>query len=238
MEEYYWLNKDSRLFLQRGYISGEQTAEERISQIAKTAEKSLGIKGFAKKFIDNMSKGWYSLSSPIWANYGLDRGLPISCFGSYIDDTLESVLEKNAEVGMMTKMGGGTSGYFGELRPRGAIIGSGGKSNGPVHFMELFETTTNVVSQSNVRRGFFAAYLPIEHPDVSEFLQIRSDGNPIQNLSLGITITDEWMKDMIEGDKVKRKTWANVIKKRFETGYPYIMFTDTVNNNAPEVNLD
>jgi ribonucleoside-diphosphate reductase alpha chain len=185
-----------------------------------------------------MSKGWYSLSSPIWANFGIQRGLPISCFGSYISDKLECILEKTAEAGMMTKMGGGTSAYFGALRPRGTEISSGGKSSGPVHFMEMFETVTNVVSQSNVRRGSFAAYLPIEHPDVQEFLQIRTEGNPIQNLSIGVTVSDSWMKSMIEGDADKRKIWGKIIMKRFESGYPYIVFSDNVNNNAPQVYKD
>ena len=201
MEKYYWLNEDSRIFLERGYLLEGQTAEGRIREIAEAAGKELNQKDFADKFEDYMSRGWFSLSSPIWANYGLERGLPISCFGSYIDDTMESILTKQAEVGMMTKMGGGTSGYFGDLRPRGTEINSGGKSNGPVHFMELFETVTNVVSQSNVRRGSFAAYLPIDHGDILEFLQIRGDGHPIQNMSIGVTISNQWMSDMIDGDK-------------------------------------
>lgn len=238
MEKYYWLNDDSRKFLKRGYLTGDQTPEERITQIAKTAESDLKKPGFAEKFEEYMSHGWYSLSSPIWANYGMKRGLPISCFGSYVDDTLESILTKQAEVGMMTKMGGGTSAYFGDIRKRGANIGTGGKSNGPVHFMELFESVTNVVSQSNVRRGSFAAYMPIDHADILEFLQIRSDGNSIQNLSIGVSVSDKWMKSMVDGDKDKRKVWGKVIKKRYESGYPYIFFSDTINDNAPDVYKD
>lgn len=232
---YYWLNDDSRLFLERGYLQEGQTAEARIRQIAQSAEKILKISGFAEKFEKYMSLGWYSLSSPIWANFGLERGLPISCFGSYVDDTMESILGKTAEVGMMTKMGGGTSAYFGGLRARGTNITSGGKSNGPIHFMELFETVTNVVSQANVRRGSFAAYLPVEHADILEFLQIRDDGNAIQNISLGVTVSNDWMKSMIEGDKDKRKIWGKIIQKRFESGYPYLFFSDTINDGAPKV---
>jgi ribonucleoside-diphosphate reductase alpha chain len=238
MEKYYWLNDDSRKFLKRGYLTGDQTPEERITQIAKTAESDLKKPGFAEKFEEYMSHGWYSLSSPIWANYGMKRGLPISCFGSYVDDTLESILTKQAEVGMMTKMGGGTSAYFGDIRKRGASINTGGKSNGPVHFMELFESVTNVVSQSNVRRGSFAAYMPIDHADILEFLQIRGDGNSIQNLSIGVSVSDKWMKSMVGGDKDKRKVWGKVIKKRYESGYPYIFFSDTINDNAPDVYKD
>lgn len=238
-EPYYWLNKDSRLFLERGYLKDGQSAEDRIEVIARAAERILKNKDFSAKFISYMRLGYYSLSSPIWANFGLERGLPISCFGSYIEDSMDNILHKMAEVGMMTKMGGGTSAYFGEIRPRGSEIKSGGKSNGAVHFMKLFESVTDVVSQSNVRRGSFAAYLPIDHPDILEFLQIRADGNSIQNLSIGVTIRDTWMKSMVyDKDKDKRKIWGKLIQKRFESGYPYIMFIDTVNKNAPDVYRD
>ena len=237
-DRYYWLNEESRLFLERGYLQPGQKPEQRVRQIAEAAEAILRIDGFANKFEDYMSKGWYSLSSPIWANFGVQRGLPISCFGSYVCDKLECILDKTAEAGMMTKMGGGTSAYFGALRSRGSEISTGGKSSGPVHFMEMFETVTNVVSQSNVRRGSFAAYLPIEHPDIQEFLQIRTEGHPIQNLSIGVTVTDEWMKSMIGGDEAKRKIWGKIIQKRFESGYPYVIFSDNVNNNAPQAYKD
>lgn len=185
-----------------------------------------------------MAKGWYSLSSPIWSNFGAGRNLPISCFGSHIKDEMDSILYKNAEVGMMTKHGGGTSGYFGELRPRGAGISTGGESSGPVHFMKMFETTTNVVSQSSVRRGSFAAYFPVEHPNIEEFLQIREEGNDIQQISIGVCISDEWMKDMIAGNAKKRKVWSKIIQKRFESGYPYIFWTDNVNKGKPQVYKD
>lgn len=234
-EKYYWLNKDSRKFLERGYLLEGETPEQRIQDIANAAEKELSIEGFAEKFVDYMSRGFYSLSSPIWSNYGRDRGLPISCFGSYVSDTMESILYKAAEVGIMTKHGGGTSAYFGEVRGRGANISCGGESTGSVHFMELFNKLMNVVSQGNVRRGSFAAYLPIDHKDIEEFLQIRSEGHDIQEMSFAVCVSDQWMKEMVEGDKSKRKIWSKVIQKRFETGYPYIMFTDTVNNNAPSI---
>ena len=237
-KDFYWLNKDSRTFLKRGYLEDGESPEERIRAIADSAQKTLSIPGFSERFQSYMAKGWYSLSSPIWANYGKKRGLPISCFGSYVEDTMEEILKKSTEVGIMTKGGGGTSGYFGALRERGATISSGGKSNGPVHFLEIFETIANVVSQSNVRRGSFAAYLPVEHPDILEFLQIRSDGNPIQNLSIGVTIGDAWMKEMLAGDKNKRKIWGAIIKKRFESGYPYILFKNAVNRNSPQVYRD
>ena len=237
-KEWYWLNADSRKFLERGYLADGESAEDRITQIANTAQRYLGFDGFAEKFINYMSRGFYSLSSPIWSNFGRTRGLPISCFGSYIPDTMSGILGKLSEVGIMTKCGGGTSGFFGDLRGRGSEISSGGASTGSVHFMELYDKLMNVVSQGNVRRGSFAAYLPIDHPDIEEFLKIRGEGNSIQEMSIGVCVSDEWMQKMIDGDKVARKIWGLVIKKRFESGYPYIFFSDTANKSAPQVYKD
>src|SRR5690625_347977 len=115
-----WLNENSRSFLNGGYLTEGVTPEQRIKTIAETAENILGIEGFADKFHGYMAKGYYSLSSPVWANFGTDKGLPISCFGSNIDDNMGNILYTQAEVGMMSKIGGGTSGYFGNLRHRGA----------------------------------------------------------------------------------------------------------------------
>ena len=234
-KEIYWLNNDSRKFLERGYLVKGETAEQRIRGVAETAQKYLNIEGFADKFEKYLHLGFYSLSSPLWANFGRERGLPISCFGSYIPDTMEGIMEKVSEVSIMTKHGGGTSGYFGDIRGRGTPISSGGESTGSVHFMELFDKLMEVVSQGNVRRGSFAAYLPIDHPDIEEFLKIKDVGNPIQNLSIGVCVSDEWMKKMIDGDKEYRKIWGLVIKKRFESGYPYIFFSDNANNQAPQI---
>jgi ribonucleoside-diphosphate reductase alpha chain len=233
-----WLNADARTFLERGYLKPGMTPEARMREIAETAESILKLPGFADRFESYLHKGWYSLSSPIWSNFGAGRGLSISCNGSYVADSMSSILDKVAEIGMMSKHGAGTSIYLGDLRARGAAISAGGSSSGPVHFAELFEVVTNVVSQSNVRRGSCAAYLPVDHPDILEFLQIRGEGHTIQNLSLGVCITDDWMKAMIAGDKDKRAVWARIIEKRFESGYPYLFFTDTVNRSAPQVYRD
>ena len=233
-----WANEDSRVFLSRGYIDGNMTVEERVRNISQTAETILDSEGFADKFYDYMSRGFYSLSSPVWSNFGTKKGLPISCNGVFINDNMESILKKTAEVGMQTKMGAGTSGYYGALRSRGVPIKSGGTADGPVHFMNLTETTVDVVAQGNVRRGSFAAYLDIESPDIMEFLECREEGSSIINLSLGVCIGDEWMQSMIDGDGDKRTLWARILRKRRESGYPYLFFKDTVNNNAPRVLRD
>ena len=235
-----WANEDSRIFLSRGYIDGNMTVEERVREIAKSAERILDKEGFADKFYDYMSRGFYSLSSPVWSNFGTKKGLPISCNGVYIEDSVESFLDKFGEVCTQSKLGAGTSGFLGSIRPRGTDIkgGANGKANGPAYYLALWDTGVDVISQGSTRRGSFAAYLPIEHPDIMEFLDIREVGSPIQNVSMGITITDKWMEEMIAGDAEKRTVWARVLRKRKETGYPYLFFSDTVNNNKPQVLKD
>jgi len=233
-----WLTKESITFLQRGYLSEGESAEERIKTIADHAEKILEIEGFSNKFYDYMSRGWFSLSSPVWANFGKKRGLPVSCFGSNIQDNIESILYTSAEVGEMSKMGGGTSGYFGNIRGRGEPVTDNGLAPGAVHFMNLFEAVVDNISQGSTRRGRFSPYLPIEHPDIMEFLDIGTEGAPIQDLTHAVTVTDKFMEEMIGGDSEKRAIWAKVIQRRGEIGYPYIMFHDTMNNNTVDVYKD
>ena len=230
-----WLNENSRKFLAAGYLGEGITAEERIANIAKRAEEILQMPGYAEKFYHYMSQGYYSLASPVWSNFGKERGLPISCFGSHIDDDIGNILYSQSEVGMMSKLGGGTSGYFGKIRHRGAEIKDNGQASGAVHLMKLFESMVDVVSQGSVRRGRFSPYLPIDHPDIMEFLEIGTEGNPIQELTHGVTVTNDWMQEMIDGDNDKRTVWAKVLQSRGEMGYPYIFFTDNANNNAADV---
>jgi ribonucleoside-diphosphate reductase alpha chain len=233
-----WLNENSRKFLAAGYWGDGVSAEERIADIAKRAEDILQIPGFADKFYYYMSEGYYSLASPVWSNFGKKRGLPISCFGSHVDDDIGNILYTQSEVGMMSKLGGGTSGYFGKIRGRGAAIKNNGEASGAVHIMRLFESMVDVVSQGSVRRGRFSPYLPIDHPDIMEFLEIGTEGNPIQELTHGVTVTDDWMQEMIDGDTEKRTVWAKVLQSRGEMGYPYIFFTDNANNGAADVYKD
>ena len=233
-----WLTDHSVKYLEAGYLSKGVAPKVRIREIANRAEEILGIEGYADKFYNYMSQGFFSLASPVWSNFGKKRGLPISCFGSNIADDMGNVLYTQSEVGMMSKLGGGTSGYFGHIRHRGAPVKDNGEASGAVHVMQLFETMVDVVSQGSVRRGRFSPYLPIDHKDILEFLDIGTEGNPIQELTHGVTVTDKWMEEMIDGDVEKRKVWAKVIQRRGEIGYPYIFFTDKANNGAPDVYQD
>lgn len=237
-EGFAWLNENSRKFLAAGYLTEGATPESRIREIADRAEQILQIPGYADKFYSYMSEGFFSLASPVWSNFGKERGLPISCFGSHVDDDMGNILYTQSEVGMMSKLGGGTSGYFGKIRHRGAPVKNNGEASGAVHIMQLFESMVDVVSQGSVRRGRFSPYLPISHPDIMEFLEIGTEGNPIQQLTHGVTVTNDWMQEMIDGDTEKRTVWAKVLQRRGEMGYPYIFFSDNANNGAAEVYQD
>lgn len=234
----YWLNEHSRHFLSKWYLQEGISAEDRIREIAETAEKILKKPWFADKFYNYMSEWFYSLASPVWSNFGLERWLPISCFWSFIVDDMGQILFSQAEIGMMSKYGWGTSAYFGDLRGRWAPIKDNGTSSWAVHFMQLFEWLLNVVSQGAVRRGHVSPYLPVEHPDIEEFLKIGTEGNEIQKMTHAVTVTDKRLKEMEEGDDAKRAIRAEIIQRRNEMGYPYIMFTDTVNNHTVDIYKD
>ncbi|MBV2225125.1 MAG: ribonucleoside-diphosphate reductase subunit alpha [Cloacibacterium sp.] len=234
----WWLNEESEQMLNRGYLLKGETVEGAIDRITTAAAKRLYKPELIPAFKEMITKGWISFSSPVWANMGTQRGLPISCFNVHVPDHIEGITHKLGEVIMQTKIGGGTSGYFGELRHRGTAVTDNGKSSGAVSFMKLFDTAMDVVSQGGVRRGAFAAYLDIDHRDIEEFLNIKEIGSPIQNLFMGVCVPDYWMQDMIDGDMEKRKVWAKVLESRQKKGLPYIFFTDNVNRNKPQVYKD
>jgi len=149
-----------------------------------------------------------------------------------MEDNMESILYTHAEVGEMTKLGGGTSGYFGEIRPRGSPITNNGKSNGSYSFTELFDTAINVVSQGETRRGQFAGYIDVEHDDLEEWLNIKTEGDPVQDIftvsSSVMSGSKKWSMVM----KKKRETWAKIIETRINIGVPYIIFRDNMNEGS------
>ena len=234
----WWLNDESQQILNRGYLLKGETVKSAIERIANASARRLYKPELAEAFIEMIERGWMSLSSPIWANMGTERGLPISCFNVYVPDNIEGITHKLGEVIMQTKIGGGTSGYFGELRGRGSAVTDNGKSSGATSFMKLFDTAMDTISQGGVRRGAFAAYLDIDHPDIKEFLEIKSIGNPIQNLFNGVCVPDYWMQEMFEGDMEKREIWAKVLESRQQKGLPYILFKDNINRFKPQVYKD
>lgn len=238
MNKIWWLNDESEQILNRGYLLKGESVKGAIDRIATAASKQLYRPELKEKFIELIENGWMSLSSPIWANMGTERGLPISCFNVHVPDYIEGITHKLGEVIMQTKIGGGTSGYFGELRGRGTAVTDNGQSSGAVSFMKLFDVAMDTISQGGVRRGAFAAYLDIDHPDIEEFLQIKDIGSPLQNLFFGVCVPDYWMQEMIDGDMEKRQLWAKILESRQQKGMPYIFFSDNVNLNKPQVYKD
>lgn len=238
MKDIWWLNEESEQILNRGYLLKGESVHGANDRIATAASKRLYRPELKEKFTEIIENGWMSLSSPIWANMGTERGLPISCFNVHVPDQIEGITHKLGEVIMQTKIGGGTSGYFGELRGRGTAVTDNGQSSGAVSFMKLFDTAMDTISQGGVRRGAFAAYLDIDHSDIEEFLTIKDIGSPLQNLFYGVCVPDYWMQEMIDGDMAKRTIWAKVLESRQQKGMPYILFSDNVNRNKPQVYKD
>ncbi|WP_410000059.1 ribonucleoside-diphosphate reductase subunit alpha [Membranihabitans marinus] len=237
-EKLWWLNAESEQILNRGYLLKGETVQGAIDRITTAAAQRLYKPELKPAFQELIERGWMSLSSPIWANMGTERGLPISCFNVFVPDNIEGITHKLGEVIMQTKIGGGTSAYFGSLRERGSAVTDNGKSSGAVSFMKLFDTAMDTISQGGVRRGAFAAYLDIDHADIEEFLSIKDIGHPIQNLFFGVCVPDYWMQDMIDGDMAKREIWAKVLQSRQQKGLPYVFFSDNVNRNKPQVYKD
>lgn len=237
-EKLWWKNEESEQILNRGYLLKGETVEGAIERICAAAAQRLYKPELKDAFKEMVERGWMSLSSPIWANMGTERGLPISCFNVHVPDYIEGITHKLGEVIMQTKLGGGTSAYFGALRERGSAVTDNGKSSGAVSFMRLFDTAMDTISQGGVRRGAFAAYMDIDHGDIEEFLSIKDIGHPIQNLFFAVCVPDYWMQDMIDGDAKKRAIWAKVLESRQQKGLPYIFFSDNVNRNKPQVYKD
>lgn len=235
MIPFYWANDDTRTGLRRKYF--QDTVEDRVWQIGSHAEDLTGITGLAGQFYRFMAMGCYSLSTPVWTNFGR-HGLPISCNNSYAPDSISGIFDKLSEVAAMTKLGAGTSVWMGDIRARGEAIATGGTADGPHHFARLFNTAIDVVSQGDTRRGNIALYNTVAHPDIKEWLRFREEKSEIQNVSFGVTITDEWLGQMLAGDADKQDIMCKIIERRYESGYPYIVFHDTVNRNKPDVYLD
>ncbi|SCW95867.1 hypothetical protein [Ancylobacter rudongensis] len=234
----------SRGYLREGILDSELKTEaiKRLDVMISAAEKTLGRE--LPWVRTGVKRGWVSPSSPVWSNYAAGRGLPISCNGSFIADKRSAILMKVAEIGEMSGRGAGTSAYMGALRPFGAPISSGGRSEGPVHFARLIQEQVQVISQSNVRRGNCAIYLDIEHADIDRWMEMRKiaggEHHVIQHLSFGVCIGRQWWAEMKAEAKggPKRSLMARIRNKRRESGYPYILFTDNANDVRPQVLKD
>lgn len=236
-EDWYWLNEFSKAFLDKGYVPEGVDHKEHFKGFAKFIAKILNKPEIEERIIHHIKKGHFLLPTPAITNYNTPNQSLISCFGSYVEDSVFGLMYTDAEIGMMSKIGGGTSAYLGDIRGKGSPITGGGFADGVMRFIKRLQDTTGYINQKS-RRGKVAVYLPFDHAEIDEFLTIKHKTSTIQEVPFAVCISDDNIKAIKEGDAKARETWAKVIKKRFESGFPYIFFTDNVNNNRPQVYKD
>lgn len=233
----YWLTVEGYRTLKGGYLLDGETPRDMWVRISGAAAHQLGKPELGPKFFDLFWKNWLCPATPVASNLGTDRGLPISCYSNYFADSIDGIMRSSHELAMLSKNGGGVGCYFGDIRPQGSIIRGNGTTDGIVPFMKIVDSVTIGVSQGGVRRGATAIYLPIDHGDINDFLNVRRPQGDVNrqclNIHHGVTVPDSFMEKVMAGDKDARALWGKIIKTRFETGEPYIMFSDTVNRNRP-----
>jgi ribonucleoside-diphosphate reductase alpha chain len=208
----------------------------------------------AQRIYDYISKLWFMPATPVLSNGGTKRGLPISCFLNEADDSLDAIVGLWNENVALASKGGGIGSYWGNLRSIGEKVGMNGKTSGVVPFIRVMDSLTLAISQGSLRRGSAAVYLPISHPEVEEFIEIRrpTGGDPNRkalNLHHGILVSDAFMR-AVEADEEwaftspkdgalvrkisARALWIRILTARIETGEPYLIFSDHVNRHRPE----
>ncbi len=234
-----WMSEEGFKTLQGGYMLPSETPKMMYHRVAKAAGSYYAKPNhWTGKFFDAMWKNWLCPASPVLSNMGTDRGLPISCNSIHVGDSVDSIFGKSRELAMLSKNGAGVGIYLGDVRGRGAPIRGNGRSEGIIPWAKVYDTTTVSVSQGSTRRGASAVYLPIEHSDIEEFINMRRPTGDVNrrclNLNHGICVTDQWMEEMVSGDKHKRLLWQEILKARVETGEPYLFFSDNVNRQNPE----
>ena len=234
-----FLTEEGFKTLQGTYLLSGETPRGMYTRVSKAAASYYADSAhWEKEFFDIIWKNWLCLATPVASNMGATRGLPISCNAIHVADSVDGIFTKNHELAMLSKNGAGVAIYVGDVRGRGASITGNGYSEGVIPWLKVYDTTTMAVSQGSTRRGASAVYLPIDHADIQEFLNIRRPVGDMNrrclNLNHGVCISDTWMSTMLAGDKNKRDTWLEVLKARVETGEPYLFFTDNVNNQNPD----
>ncbi len=239
---------------------GKKTLEDRYllpgetyqGMFARVAKAFADDQDHAQRIYDYISRLWFMPATPVLSNGGADRGLPISCFLNQVGDSLDDIVETWTENVWLASNGGGIGTYWGNVRSIGEKVGQNGQTSGIIPFIRVMDSLTLAISQGSLRRGSAACYLDIHHPEIEEFLEIRKASGDFNRKSLnlhhGINITDEFMEAVRNdeefglrspknGDVLRkvnaRKIWQKILELRIQTGEPYLLFTDTVNNAMP-----
>ncbi len=221
-----------------GYLMVGETPKDAYMRVANTVAKRLYKPELADKFFQYIWKGWLNLASPVLSNTGTDRGLPISCFGIDVGDSIQEIGAKNLEMMLLAKHGGGVGIGINMIRPAGAKITGNGTSDGVVPFCKIYDSTILATNQGSVRRGAASVNINIDHDDFEEWLEIREPKGDVNRQSLNLhqcaVIGDKFMRKLEEGDSTARRKWSKLLQKRKATGEPYILFKGNTNKSNPE----
>ena len=221
-----------------GYLLEGETPRDAYMRVAKTVARRLYKPELAEVFFEYIWKGWLNLASPVLSNTGTDRGLPISCFGIDVADSIQDIGSKNLEMMLLAKHGGGVGVGINQIREAGSRITGNGTSDGVVPFCKIYDSTILATNQGSVRRGAASVNLNIEHGDFEEWIEIREPKGDVNRQSLNLhqcaIVGDKFMRKLEAGDKEARTKWSKLLRKRKATGEPYIMYKGNVNKNNPE----
>ena len=238
-----WGNTDVyKKTISGGYLFDGETPREAYQRVAKTVARRLYKPEMAETFFNYIWNGWLCLASPVLSNTGTDRGLPISCFGIDVADSIQDIGSKNLEMMLLAKHGGGVGIGINQIRPAGARITGNGTSDGVVPFCKIYDSTILATNQGSVRRGAASVNINIEHDDFEEWLEIREPKGDVNRQSLNLhqcaIVGDKFMRKLEQGDKEARSRWSKLLRKRKATGEPYIMFKGNVNKANPAAYKD
>jgi ribonucleoside-diphosphate reductase alpha chain len=224
--------------ISKGYLLSHETPKDAYWRVSTAVANRLGKPHLASKFFDYIWRGWLNLATPVLSNTGTDRGLPISCFGIDVGDSVHEIGQKNLEMMILAKHGGGVGVGINQIRPAGSKISQNGTSDGVVPFTKIYDSTILATSQGSVRRGAASVNLNIEHGDFDEWIEIREPKGDVNrqclNLHQCVVVGDKFMRKLEDGDDEARRRWSKVLQKRKATGEPYIMYKGNVNKQNPE----
>jgi ribonucleoside-diphosphate reductase alpha chain len=225
-----------------GYLVFDETPRDAYMRVATTVARRLYKPELAEKFFEYIWNGWLCLASPVLSNTGTDRGLPISCFGIDVADSIQDIGQKNLEMMLLAKHGGGVGIGVNQIRPAGSKITGNGTSDGVVPFCKIYDSTILATNQGSVRRGAASVNINIEHRDFEEWLEIREPKGDVNRQALNLhqcaVVGDKFMRKLEQGDAEARNRWSKLLRKRKATGEPYIMFKGNVNKANPKAYKD
>lgn len=220
-----------------GYLFDDENPKEAYRRVSKTIARRLYKPEMADTFFEYIWKGWLCLASPVLSNVGTDRGLPISCFGIDVADSIQDIGQKNLEMMLLAKHGGGVGIGINQIRSAGKKITGNGTSDGVVPFCKIYDSTILATNQGSVRRGAASVNINIEHGDFDDWLDIREPKGDVNRQSLNLhqcaVVGDKFMRKLEEGNPEARRKWSNLLRKRKATGEPYIMFKGNINKANP-----